>query len=84
MDADGEAATAYQRMHADDEELIPDPPAQGPHATTPAAPPEAHEADFWTRMDLMTTRQSEAIRQDLGAVEGSLDQHITKGLRATP
>lgn len=60
------------RMDADDEdELFADPPPQGPRATattTPAAPPESEAMDFRTRMEDMTSRQSNAIRNDINIV----------------
>lgn len=37
--------------------------------------------DFWTRMEHMTPRQSNAIRQDINIVATHLDNKITTGLQ---
>lgn len=71
-------------MEDDDPELLPDPPAQASNAaatTMPAAPPESEGKDFWTCMEHMTARQSDAIRHDISIVAAHLDNKITTGLQ---
>lgn len=76
-------APAEAQMEADDdEELLADPPPQAPHAAdqpAPRAPPESDTTDFWARMEQITTRQSNVIRQDLNFVATHLDNKTTAG-----
>lgn len=76
-------ADARKKEADHDEELLADPPPQARHTqgpTAPPAPPGSEGMDFWTRMEHMTTRQSNAVRQDINFVATHLDNKIMTGL----
>lgn len=72
------AGAAPHRPHA---AVTSAPAAHAAAIAAPAAPPEAEASDFWTCMEQMTTKQSNAIPQDINIVATQLDNNITTGLQ---